>query len=548
MPAAVSLFRRRSFLAKAAAVVALVALADFLFFLQEPGWTIGLFALAWTVALAVAVPAVRHHRAAIVALAAAFADACLLADDPGPIKWLLFWIALSLAAMLPGRRFDDAWQWALRLFIHGVSTAYAPIADLVRLSRLQRPPARFGAGALLRLAALPILGSLVFLSLFAAANPLIENALAAIRLPSLDAETIVRAIFWTFILFMTWPAFRPRAVATGLSLEGGHGLVPPASTAVVTLSLAAFNLVFALQNGLDLIFLWSGAPLPEGMTLAAYAHRGAYPLIATALLAGLFVLVTLRPGSETAQRPIVRRLVVLWVGQNVLLVASSILRTIDYVDAYSLTVLRLAALAWMALVAVGLMLICWRLLLERSAAWLINANALAAAIVLSAGVTIDLGSVAAEWNVRHAREVDGTGAEIDLCYLNQLGPSALVPLAWFETRIGNPALLERVRYVRGRIVGDMRRRQADWRQWTWRDDRRLAAAEATLGDAPPRARVARWGRDCNGRPLRPPPPIQVAREAAPKADVPSPPVAPNDLPSATPGEPPAAPLTPGAER
>ena len=64
-----------------------------------------------------------------------------------------------------------------------------------------------------------------------------------------------------------------------------------------------FQAVFALQNGLDLAFLWSGAPLPDGMTLAEYAHRGAYPLIATALLAGLFVLVTLRPGAPTRRNP-----------------------------------------------------------------------------------------------------------------------------------------------------------------------------------------------------------------------------------------------------
>ena len=120
-------------------------------------------------------------------------------------------------------------------------------------------------------------------------------------------------------------------------------------------------------------------PSPISVTLAAYAHRGAYPLIATALLAGVFVLVTLRPGSDTAAVPLIRRLVVLWVGQNVFLVASSILRTLDYVDAYSLTRLRVAALLWMALVAVGLSLILWRMLSGKSATWLINANALAGA-------------------------------------------------------------------------------------------------------------------------------------------------------------------------
>ena len=70
-------------------------------------------------------------------------------------------------------------------------------------------------------------------------------------------------------------------------------IVPDVPLATLTLSLFTFNAIFAIQNGLDIAFLWSGAALPEGVTLAEYAHRGAYPLIATALLAGLFVLVAL---------------------------------------------------------------------------------------------------------------------------------------------------------------------------------------------------------------------------------------------------------------
>ena len=119
------------------------------------------------------------------------------------------------------------------------------------------------------------------------------------------------------------------------------------------------------------------------MTLADYAHRGAYPLIATALLAGLFVLVTLRPGS--ADRRARARSACWsrsWIAQNLLLVASTMLRTFDYIEAYSLTRLRIAALIWMGLVAVGLVLICYRLLRGKSGAWLINANMLAALLVL----------------------------------------------------------------------------------------------------------------------------------------------------------------------
>ena len=182
-----------------------------------------------------------------------------------------------------------------------------------------------------------------------------------------------------------------------------------------------------------------GARLPAGVTMADYAHRGAYALIVTALLAGLFVLVTLRPGSPGAASPAVRRLVTLWIVQNVLLVASSALRTLDYVDAYSMTVLRLSALIWMALVATGLMLILWRLLGERSSAWLVNANALAAAVVLTGCTLVDLRATAAAWNVDTAIRRHTPLADLDLCYLDTLGPSAILPLARLEQATRDPA-------------------------------------------------------------------------------------------------------------
>jgi len=38
--------------------------------------------------------------------------------------------------------------------------------------------------------------------------------------------------------------------------------------------------LFAIQTVLDIQYLWRGAALPDGMSYATYAHRGAYPLIA----------------------------------------------------------------------------------------------------------------------------------------------------------------------------------------------------------------------------------------------------------------------------
>jgi hypothetical protein len=192
------------------------------------------------------------------------------------------------------------------------------------------------------------------------------------------------------------------------------------------------------------------------------------------------------------------------VAQNLFLVASSALRTIDYLQAYSLTRLRIAALIWMALVACGLALICWRLLRGKSSSWLINANAIAAGLVLAACSVVDLGAIAAAWNVRHASEVGGGAVALDVCYLSRLSGAAVVSLAELERRPLPPEFRARVEWTRRAGTADLVKRQADWRGWRWRDARRLDRARALTGsDLPPPTRLEREERDCDGMPRVP---------------------------------------------
>ena len=144
--------------------------------------------------------------------------------------------------------------------------------------------------------------------------------------------------------------------------------------AAILRSLLLFNLLFAVQTALDVVYLWGGVALPDGLTYAAYAHRGAYPLIVTALLAAGFVLAAMRPGGPAERMPVIRMLVFLWIAQNVMLVVSSMLRLDLYVQIYSLTYWRIAALIWMLLVAAGLILIVARIAFDRSNSWLVRMN------------------------------------------------------------------------------------------------------------------------------------------------------------------------------
>lgn len=493
--------RLPSFWIKVGLALALVATADVLLFERQPGLGLAVFSLAWSAALLV----VRGGRASWLALAVAAVFAALQIERPTPVGWVLFALALGVAALAPrAAPADDAWRWAQRLVMGGLKGLVGPILDLRDILKIRARSRPLKITTVLLAAILPVWGGALFLWLFASANPVISESLATLALPEADPG---RVAFWAMVGVVVWGVLRPRGVRRTRAAPGIEGDldIPGVTTASIAVSLVVFNILFALQNALDVAYLWSGAGLPQGVSFADYAHRGAYTLIATAILAGLFVLVFLRPGSRTAASRPVRLLVVGWVAQNLFLVASTVLRTLDYIDAYSLTRVRIAAILWMGLVAMGLVLVCLRLLRGKSSSWLINANVLSAAVVLAGCSAMDLGAVAAAWNVRHAREVGGAGTNLDLCYLRSLKGAAIVSLAELETQSMSPALRDRVAYVRRDLTADVAAGQADWRSWRWRDARRLDRVTALTHETP--RRPPGEGRSCDG--TQPAPPAAV---------------------------------------
>jgi hypothetical protein len=474
---------RGDFRMKVAAALAVVVLGDGVV------WRLGQHGGVWGAVLMVLPglalatrPAVRRDWRAWVWLGLALVMGFAFLVRPGVLAWCLFWVFAGVGALLPAvDRFGDGWQWAQRLVLHGLRSVVAPGLDLVRWIRAGQRRGGFQARVMLSRWALPAGGSAVILLLFAQANPVIElwlDGLGDLLRPDL---WIGRVLLWPMFFALGWAVLRPRVPyrVFGTFDGGGDLALPGVSVGSVVLSLIAFNALFALQNAMDLAWLWGLVPLPRGMTLADYAHRGAYPLIVTALLAAGFVLVALRPGSQTAALPAVRRMVVLWVAQNVLLVVSAGLRTLDYIAAYSLTALRIAALLWMGLVALGLVLVCWRMLRDKSASWLINANVAAALALLTGCSFVDMDTIAARYNIDHARELGGDGAPIDVCYLADIGPSAIMPLADLERRHAPEAIHLWAQVLRENAQTWLITDQTEG-DWSWLGAMRLAALPAGL--------------------------------------------------------------------
>ncbi len=504
---------RARFWIKPAVATTLTAAADLLFYGPGAGSTLGAFGLALALATLVTQPQIRRDRRAVLAWLVAAAAALAMIDQPTVIGFCFCYIGLAIA-VLSSRTVAQAgaWRWCRRLMVQFGTGLIGPALDLMALHGLRRRKRWLPRHRLLSILALPLLGGGLFVALFAAANPLIGDVFARLTLPEID---IYRGLFWLMVATGVWMFLRPRFMRSKPAVVRGHAAIdlPGVSPLSVGLSLALFNLLFAIENGLDIAFLWSRAALPHGVTLASYAHRGAYTLIVTALLAGLFVLVTLQPGSTTAQRPWLRRLVVAWVAQNLVLVASSVLRTVDYIQFFSLTRLRIAALVWMVLVAIGLALICWRLLRGKSAAWLVNANILAAGLALAGCSVADLGAVAANWNLDHAQEVSGGGDSLDLWYLRRLGPDALAPLSRLALRPTPSVYHDQIAWLRWRALEDLRHQQGSWRTWTGRGQHQLDQAIDILPASSPAAYFRPGERTTSGylKPAWAPPPATPAK-------------------------------------
>jgi hypothetical protein len=251
--------------------------------------------------------------------------------------------------------------------------------------------------------------------------------------------------------------------------------------------LILFNVLFAVQNLLDSRYLWGGAVLPQGLTWAQYAHRGAYPLIVTALLAAVFILWAFHPGCRAGVAAMPRRLLVLWVAQNVFLTLSAVWRLNLYVRIYSLTLWRVAAVIWMFLVMAGLLWILWRILRNRGNAWLINANVYTLVTVLYLCCWVDWAGLIAAYNIRHCRETGGGGQELDVAYLQSLGTGTLPALTTLLRQTGtqeSAALRLKVERATVALETCLRTETRDWRGWTLQRQRILeslrpsAAAEA----------------------------------------------------------------------
>jgi hypothetical protein len=412
----------------ACAALAAIAATDVLIWPATGG-----LGLALTALLPMALGLLRAGRAIGASVVVGLTAALGLVIEPGPLGLPIACLA-GIALALSTSRFAEVLGRLSGMIVMLIPGRCRDALLLVRGGAIGQ-----GAGHVRRWM-IPGAIALVFLGLFTIANPVLWLRIEALWewLWRIDLPPATRAALWVLAAGIACLCLRPRGFAPRAPAETRR---PPAASdaAPVVRSLLAANAVFALHLIHDACYLTGGLGLPEGMTYAGYAHRGAYPLIATALLAGGFILVWFRPGSAAAGDRLARRLLVVWVGQNLLLLAATAWRLDLYIDVYGLTRWRLATLWWLLLVAIGLGCTTWRNLRSLGNAWLVEACARAGLAVLLIAAALPWAPTIAGWNVRHCREAGGPGPPLDWEYLADLGPTVRPAAAWLGVHAQAPA-------------------------------------------------------------------------------------------------------------
>ncbi|MGI8602123.1 MAG: DUF4153 domain-containing protein [Verrucomicrobiales bacterium] len=234
--------------------------------------------------------------------------------------------------------------------------------------------------------------------------------------------------------------------------------------------LLVLNGLFVAANTIDALYLWIDQRLPEGVTYSEFVHNGVHNLIAAVLLSALLLTAIFQQASQVTTSKLLRGLSLAWIAQNVVLIASVLLRLKLYVDAYQLTEQRVYAGCFLVLVTTGFGLLAWRIQSAKSLKWLFSASAISAFALFFIMQFADVAKWVADYNV--SRWQHDRSRTLDVTYLGSLGPSASPALINVAKTANRPEAHEAFQKIQQRKIFE-RQRLADlnWRSWQAREIR-----------------------------------------------------------------------------
>lgn len=178
---------------------------------------------------------------------------------------------------------------------------------------------------------------------------------------------------------------------------------------------ALLNVLLLVVNGLDLAFIVGGEQcLPKNVSYSQYVHQGINTLILSILFATVLILVWFR--NYHSSNPGYRRmrwLVLVWIFQNMFMIAVTILRNHDYIFVFGLTYKRIGVDVYLLLALGGLALMFLKIIRQKSNAFVMKYFGWICFAVLITSSTINWDKVVFNYNA-------GIKHRLDMMYANSL--------------------------------------------------------------------------------------------------------------------------------
>lgn len=394
-----------------------------------------------------------------------------------PVLNLLLFLAAVVSASCAilaarGRRFGDA---TLADHVYGLLlTPWHALTGTLSLLVRAELPERWGgkrAAAIGRGVLLAVPPVLVFGALFASADPTFERAVGFL-VP--DLATLPLHLF--LIGFFGW-------VSAGLLLglfpgrtENPLAAVRPPRLGVEEIAtvLGLVTALFAAFIVIQFSYLFGGTSALErisGLTVAEYARRGFFELLAVAGLVTVLLLLGDATAPAGSARRAFRVLAGTLIGLVMLVIGSAGLRLGLYIGSFGLTMARLFAAAAMAWIGLTLLVFAATTLRDRPRRF--PAGALAAGLATLAVLTVmNPDALVARTNVART---DGGEQPVDAAYLTELSADAVPTLVAGLGALGPEARCELARTVLRRWGPDAERESGGWRTWNAGEARARAA-------------------------------------------------------------------------
>jgi hypothetical protein len=312
------------------------------------------------------------------------------------------------------------------------------ILDLLKMKG--NPIARYGSLVkYLMLAIVPIIIMIIFLSIYAFANPILAEFLSQFKFEFFSISSIV-FIGYSFIII--YGLLNQKKVdnfsdydlkkSNDLTIEKDilyksvfNFLSLKSEIFVAGLVFVLLNIIIGLNNGLDIYHLFFKKIMPINVSFSQYIHQGVNALIASIFLAIFLMMYFFSARLNFIKNAkYIKSLAFLWIIQNGVLIYLCLYKNFQYIINQGLTYKRIGVYFFLVLVAIGLVLTGLKIAKNKTNIFLVRINTLTLYLVLIAFGSYDWDAKITKNNLTTINK-----SKIDYDYLLTLDHTA-IPLLY----------------------------------------------------------------------------------------------------------------------